>query len=178
MSQNETDVRHIWETDFRTISWYMEWKQLTGKTLHGCICLWLMNKSSVSCTQRSTYSQILYCALERWCMGRQTDWRGSKVHHKTELWTELMVSQWNSSGTFSQVLPHCSSATKLKFLSQMSKQPEEFIGRRIIIMTMYNDISWRWKANKKECESNVQFCFCIYKKTWSSPMSFREQWSV
>ena len=26
------------------------------------------------------------------------DWSGSKVHRKTELWTELMVSQWDSSG--------------------------------------------------------------------------------
>ena len=43
-----------------------------------------MKKSSVSCTQRSTYSQILYHALERWTRthsptlhGRK-DWRGSK----------------------------------------------------------------------------------------------------
>ena len=36
----------------------MEWKQLTGKTLHGSICLCLvMKKSSISSTQRSTYSQ-------------------------------------------------------------------------------------------------------------------------
>ena len=36
------------------------------ETLHGSIFLWLvMKKSSVSCTQRSTYFQILYNALER-----------------------------------------------------------------------------------------------------------------
>ena len=87
----------------------VEWKQLTGKTLHGSIYLWLvMNKSSVSCTQRSTYSQILYCALERWTrtlnqiLSGKTSWRGSKVRQNTELWTEFMVSQWNSSGTSSQ----------------------------------------------------------------------------
>ena len=41
-------------------------KQLTGKNLHRSICLGLvMKKSSVSCTQRSTYFQILYYALER-----------------------------------------------------------------------------------------------------------------
>ena len=39
---------------------------ITGNTLHGSIYLWLlMNKSSVSCTQRATYSQILYYVLER-----------------------------------------------------------------------------------------------------------------
>ena len=99
----------------------MEWKQLAGKTLHGSICPWLvMNKSSVYCAQKSTYSQILYCVLERWTRTLnqiwhgKTDWRGSEIHNNTELWTELMVSQWNSSGTSSQDSPHCRSATKFK----------------------------------------------------------------
>ena len=40
----------------------INWEEI----LHGNVCLWLvMNKSSVSCTQRSTYSQILYYVLER-----------------------------------------------------------------------------------------------------------------
>ena len=70
--------------------------------------------------QKSTYSQILCYAVERWVrthyqiLSGKTDWRGSKVHHNTELWTELMVSQWNSSGTSSQDSHHCSSATKSK----------------------------------------------------------------
>ena len=37
---------------------------------------------------------------------------GSKVHHSTELWTQLMESRLNSSGIFSQDSPHCSSSTK------------------------------------------------------------------
>ena len=103
----------------------MEWVQLTGKTLHGSNCLWLvMNKSSVSCTQGSTYSHILYCVLERWTrtlnqiLHGETDWRGSKVHQNTELWTELMVSQWNSSGISSQDSPHWSSAPMSKSYCQ------------------------------------------------------------
>ena len=44
----------------------------------------------------------------------RTSWRGSKVHHNTELSTQLMVSHWNSSGIFSQDSPHCSSSTKSK----------------------------------------------------------------
>ena len=44
----------------------------------------------------------------------KTGWRVSKVHRNAELWTELMASQWNSSGTSSQDSPHCSSATKFK----------------------------------------------------------------
>ena len=96
-------------------------KQLTGKTLHGNICLWLvMNKSSVFIAQESTYFQILYFVLERWArthtdiLHGKTDWRGSKVHQDTELWTKLMVSQWNSSGISSQDSPHCNSAAKFK----------------------------------------------------------------
>ena len=99
----------------------MEWKQLTGKTLHGSIYLWLvMKKSSVFSAQKSTYFQILYSVLERWTRTHnpmwhgKTDWRGSKVHRNTELWTELMVSQLNSSGMSSQDSPRCSSATKSK----------------------------------------------------------------
>ena len=64
----------------------MEWRQWTGKILHGSICLWLvMKKSSISSTQRSTYSQIPYCVLKRWTntlnqilLGK-TRWRGSEV---------------------------------------------------------------------------------------------------
>ena len=46
------------------------------------------------------------------------DWSGSKVHQSTELWTELMVSRWNSSGIFSPDSPHCSCATKSKSYCQ------------------------------------------------------------
>ena len=75
-------------------------------------------------TQWSTYSQILYCDLERWTrthnqiLSGKTDWRGSKVHHNTELWTQLMVSQWNSSRILAQDSPHCSSATMFKISCQ------------------------------------------------------------
>ena len=79
-----------------------------------------MKNSSVSRTRRFTYFQILCHALERCTRTHnqilfgKTSWRGSGVHHNTELWTQLMVSQWNSSGIFSQDSPHCSSATKSK----------------------------------------------------------------
>ena len=121
-SHNETDVRKYlgnWCPNNQMRS--MEWKQLTGKTLHGNSYLWLvMKKSSVFSTQKSTYFQILYCSLERWTrpsnqiMHGKTDWRGSKVHLNTEPWIELMVSEFNSSGISSQYSPHCSSATKFK----------------------------------------------------------------
>ena len=42
------------------------------------------------------------------------DWSGSKVHRNTETWTELMESQWNSSGICSQDSIRCSSVKKSK----------------------------------------------------------------
>ena len=77
-------------------------------------------KSLVSCTQRSTYSQILYYALKRWTrtlnqtLYGKTDWSGSQVHQNTEPWIELMVSQLNSSEISSQDSFRCSSAKKFK----------------------------------------------------------------
>ena len=96
----------------------MEWKQLPGKILHGSMSL-VMNKSSVFSAQRSTSFQI--CSVswkEKRDPPKQTlhgnkDWSGSKLQN-AGLWTELMVSQLNSSGKISQDSPRCSSATKSK----------------------------------------------------------------
>ena len=133
----------------------MEWIQLAG--------IWsVMKKSSVSRMQRFTYFQILCYALERWTrthsriLSGNDSWIGSKIHHNTELCTQLTVSQWKSSGIFSHDSPHCSSATKSKSSCQkMSKQPGEFTGR-IIFMSMFNDISWRSKDNEQECELSAK----------------------
>ena len=99
-SHFETDLRHIWRVDSRTIR----------KTLHGSIYLWLvMKKSSVSRTRSFTYFQILCYALGRWArtwsqtLHGKTVWSGSKVHHNTELWTQLTESRWNASGRFPRV---------------------------------------------------------------------------
>ena len=149
------------------------WIQLTWKILHGNIYLWLvMKKSLVSRTRRFTYFQILCYVWERWArthnqtLSERTSWRGSKVHHNTELWTQLMVSQWNSSGILSQDSPHRSSATRVQeFVSKMSEVPEDLTGR-IIFMSMFNDITWRSKDNAQECELSAQLV-SIYAKRFS-----------
>ena len=70
--------------------------------------------------------QILCYVLKRWIrtqhaiLSGRTSWLGSKVHHSTELWTQLMVSRWNSSGIFSQHSPHCSSGSKSKSSCRIS----------------------------------------------------------
>ena len=98
-----------------TINWeHSSWKYLSL----------VMNKSSVSWTQTSTYSQILYCSWKdereptiKLCMGRQID-VVQKFIRIQNFGQNLMVSQWNSSGIFSQDSPHCSSATKSKSYCQ------------------------------------------------------------
>ena len=49
----------------------------------------------------------------KYSLGRKVD-LVQKVHHNTELWTQLTESRWNSCGIFSQDSPHCSSSTKPK----------------------------------------------------------------
>ena len=79
-----------------------------------------MKKSSVYLMQRFMYSRILYYVSESWIRTQhqilfgKNSWVGSKIHHNTELWTQLTESGWNSSGIFSQDSPHCSSAAKSK----------------------------------------------------------------
>ena len=46
----------------------------------------------------------------------ENSWVGSKIHHNTEFWTQLMQNRWNSSGIFFQDSLHCSSSTKSKSL--------------------------------------------------------------
>ena len=104
------------------------------------------------------------------CHGK-TDGRGSKVHWNTELWTKLMVRQWNSSGISSQDSPHCSLSVK----SKLSVQPENFTGR-IIFMSMFNDISWRSKDNKKECESSAQLVSLYAKRFSPGQWPFLRTW--
>ena len=66
------------------------------------------------------YSQILCYVLDRWIKTQHqillgnSSWIGSKSHHNTELWTQLMENRWNSSGIFSQDSLHCSSSEKSK----------------------------------------------------------------
>ena len=120
---------------------------------------WCMNKSTVSCTKRSTHPQILYYVLERWTRTKsqtlhgKTDWSGSKIHHTTELWTELdgqpIEFGWN-------IFPEFTTLELVrevqKFMSKMG-EPEQF-QRRIIFMSMFNDIIWWKKDIETDCIAN------------------------
>ena len=94
---------------------------IIGKILHGNNhLLSMMKKSSVSRMQRFMYFQILCCLLDKWIRDQHqillgnSSWIGSKIHHNTELWTQVTENRWNSSGILSQESAHCSSSKKSK----------------------------------------------------------------
>ena len=65
-----------------------------------------------------------------------------------------MVSQWNSSGIFSQDSKHCCSANKSKVYCT-AETPEIFT-RRKLFMSMFNDISCGTKDNEEEYLANAR----------------------
>ena len=97
------------------------WRQLVGRIIHGNTCHYLETKeSSIFNARRSTSFRILCCALGRFSktlnrtMHGSKDQDGSNLLKATETLTESMENRRNSSGTSSQDLIRCSSATKSK----------------------------------------------------------------
>ena len=58
-----------------------------------------------------------------------------------------------------------------ELLLRLSVTPEKFTGR-IIFMSMFNDISWGSKDNKKECESSAQLVSLYAKRFGAGHWSF------
>ena len=84
---------------------------------------------------------------------------------------EPMEFEWNIFPGFTS-LQLCHKVQEL--LSRLSVTPEKFTGR-IIFMSMFNDISWGSKDNKKECESNAQLvslCQEIRSRTMVIPRTW------
>ena len=81
---------------------------------------------------------------------------------------EPMEFEWNIFPGFT-TLQLCSKVQEL--LSRLSVEPEKFTGR-IIFMSMFNDISWGYKDNRKECESNAQLVSLCAKRFGAGQWSF------
>ena len=79
-----------------------------------------------------------------------------------------MEFEWNIFPAFT-TLQLCHKVQEL--LSRLSVTPEKFTGR-VIFMSMFNDISWRSKDNKKECESNAQLVSLHAKRLGAGQWSF------
>ena len=154
----------ISEIDIRMIGRDLGWIQLTGKIFRGNNYLWLkmnlwlkMKKSSVSCTQTIRFfkkkKKIVLCfgkmngnpQLNIAWEDRLTWFKSSQ---NTELWTKLMVSQWNSIGFFSRFSTLQLVCEVQELLSRLGVEQENFTGR-IFIISMFNNISWGSQDNEK-----------------------------
>ena len=81
---------------------------------------------------------------------------------------EPIEFEWNIFPGFT-TLQLCHKVQEL--LSRLSVTPENFTGR-IIFMSMFNDISWGSKDNKKECESNAQLVSLFARRFGAGQWSF------
>ena len=121
-----------------------------------------MNKSSVSCTQK-----VYVFSDSVLCLGKMNENPQSNVAWEDRLtWFksspeyraldridgEPLELEWNIFQGFNKL--QLSQEVK-ELLLRFGETPENFTGR-IIFTSMFNDISWGSKDNKKECESNSQ----------------------
>ena len=81
---------------------------------------------------------------------------------------EPMEFEWNIFQGFI-TLELCTKVQEL--LSKLSVTPEKITGR-IIFMSMFNNISWGSKDNKKECESSAQLVSLYAKRFGAGQRSF------
>ena len=137
----------------------------------------MMKKSPVYRTQRFMYFQILCYVLERWIRTQhrilfgKKSWVGSKIHHNTELWTQLTVSHWNSSGIFSKDSPHCSSSTKSKSSWPKWTNPNNSKDK-LSSCRCVNDIIWGSEDSERECIANATIVSLFAKRFPPGRLSF------
>ena len=117
------------------------------------------------------YFQILCYALERWTrthnqiLSGKTSWRGSRVHHNTELWTHY----WWANGIHMEYFPrihHIAALQQSPRVAVKNERKARRITGRIIFMSMFNDISWRSPDNEQECELSA-ILVSVYARRFS-----------
>ena len=81
---------------------------------------------------------------------------------------EPMEFEWNIFRGFNTL--QLSQEVK-RLLLRLNETPENFTGR-IILMSMFNDISWGSKDNEKECESNAQLVSLFARRFGKGQWSF------
>ena len=85
---------------------------------------------------------------------------------------EPMEFEWKIFTGFT-TLELCTLVQEL--LSKLSVTPEKFTGR-IIFMSMFNDISWVSKENKKRMRVKCSTRFSLCEETWSRTMVIPRTW--
>ena len=92
----------------------------------------------------------------------------SKYRYFDRIDGEPMEFEWNIFPGFTTL--QLSEEVK-RLLLRLNETPKNFTGR-IIFMSMFNDITWWSKDNKKECESNAQLVSPFAKKFGAGQWSF------
>ena len=88
---------------------FLECLKSAGKVLHRNNYLWSVMKKSIRLSHAKVH---VFSDSQHQVLFGNSSWVGSRIHHNTELWTQLTENGWNSSRIFSQDSPHCSSPTK------------------------------------------------------------------
>ena len=124
----------------------------------------VMNKTPVFSAQRSTSFQIKLhenrqsnTAWKQWL-----EWLKCSPEYRTlyRIDGEPIVFEWNVFPGFNTLQL---SQEVQELLLRLNETPENFT-RRIIFMSMFNDISWGSKDNEKECKSNAQLVSLFEKE--------------
>ena len=144
--RNETDVWHIWKIDIRTIRWDF-WSVSYQLGRFSMETTTMMKKSTVSRMQSFTYFRIPCHVLERWTKIHIQILSGKQVDVVQEFTAiqNFGHNWWWVNGIRVEISPG--------FMSKMCEKPEECT-KRIMLMSMFNEISWRFHNNERECESN------------------------
>ena len=160
----------------------MEWKQWENSSWK---YLSLIGDEQVISLQRTKVYVFSDAVL---CLGKMNEnpqsnyawedrltWFKSSSEYRTldRIDGEAMEFDWNIFPGFTTL----QVSHKIKeLLLRLSVTPEKITGR-IIFMSMFNDISWGSRDNKKECESNAQLVSLYAKRFGAGQWSFLGPWS-
>ena len=131
-----------------------------------------MKESSIFNARRSTSSQILYCVLGGSIRTRHLIKHGNKASQSYRDFDgingEPTEFEWNIFPGF-DTLQLCGKVKDL--LSRLGETPENFTGR-ILVMSMFNDISCGTKDNEEECLAHAKVVSLYARKFGTG------QWSL
>ena len=178
-SHNETNVRHICEIGVWTWSvlWSedkIDWENSSWKYLS------LIGDEEVINLQRTKVyvfsDSVLYLGTihenpqSNIAWEERLEWFKSSLEYRTldRIDGEPMELEWNIFQGFNTLQL---SQEVQELMLRLYETPENFTGR-IIFMSMFNDISWGSKDNKRECESNAQLLSLYAKRFEAGQWSF------
>ena len=152
--------KDYWICGVKTINWEnSSWKHLSL----------VMSMSSVLSAEKSSYSNTILCQSYMAWEDKLTWFNSSREYRALDrIDGEPIEFEWNIFQGFTTLqLRH----KVQKLLLRLGETPENFIGR-IIFMSMFNNISWGSKNNKKKCESNAQLVSLFAKRFGAGRSSF------